>query len=176
MTDGTNNPTTTTSTTKVGFLEIYPQGDQEIVITRAFQAARPLVFEALTKPEILRPWLLGPPGWSMVVCEVDLRVGGQYRYVWRKDGGPDMGMGGTFREIVAPERIVAVELFDEDWTGGETLVTTVLSEKDGKTTAAMTVRYSSTEARDAVLASPMASGLEAGYAGMDEVLTSGLCG
>ncbi len=143
--------------------------DREIVMTRVFDAPRTLVFEAMTKPEFLERWLLGPPGWTMVVCEVDLRVGGAYRYVWRDTGGVEMGMGGVHREIVKPERIVATQLFDEDWTGGEALGTIVLIEKDMKTTLTNTILYSSREARDAVLKTPMEHGVAAGYDRLEEL-------
>ena len=102
--------------------------DREIRITRDFDAPRQLVFDAFTKPELVRRWLLGPPGWTMPICEIDLKVGGAYRYVWRKEGGRDMGMGGVFQEIVAPERIVATERFDESWYPGDALDTTVFVE------------------------------------------------
>ncbi len=82
-------------------LEITTPSDREIVMTRVFDAPRDLVFDAYTKPELLKRWLLGPRGWSMPVCEIDLRVGGAYRYVWRRDpDGNEMGMGGVYREIV----------------------------------------------------------------------------
>src|SRR5262249_46829008 len=86
---------------------IEAEGHLEIVMKRAFDAPRELVFEALTKPELVQRWLLGPDGWSMPVCEIDLRVGGRYRYVWRNDAkDKEMASGGVFREIVPPERIV----------------------------------------------------------------------
>src|SRR3982075_1294051 len=101
-------------------LKLTTRGDREIVMTRVFDARGALVFDAFTKPELVKRWLLGPPGWSMPVCEIDLRVGGKYRYVWRRDSdGTDMGMGGVYREIVAPERIVATEKFDQAWYSGE---------------------------------------------------------
>src|SRR3989442_12696438 len=88
-------------------LRIAAPGDRDLVMTRVFDAPRKLVFDAHTKPELVRRWLLGPPGWSMPVCEIDLRVGGKYRYVWRHDtNGTPMGMGGVYREIRAPERLV----------------------------------------------------------------------
>src|SRR6267378_5192290 len=102
-----------------GNLKLTPRGDREIVITRVFDAPRKLVFDAFTKPELVKQWLLGPDGWSMPVCEIDLKVGGKYRYVWRRDNdGTEMGMRGVFREIVAPERIVHTEKFDEAWYAG----------------------------------------------------------
>ena len=88
--------------------------DREIEIERDFNAPRALVFDAFTKPELVRRWLLGPEGWTMPVCEIDLRVGGTYRYVWRKEFiGKEMGMGGVFREVVHPEKLTATEKFDD---------------------------------------------------------------
>lgn len=144
--------------------------DREVVFTRDFNASRRLVFDCLSKPELVRRWLLGPPGWTMPVCEIDFRVGGRFRYVWRKTNGKEMGMGGTFREIVAPEKIVHVELFDEDWTGGETTVTTLLTEKNGRTTMTGTVLYVSKEARDGALRTGMADGMTTSYDLLEELL------
>src|SRR5205807_9676277 len=96
--------------------------DREITMTRVFDAPRTLVFDAHTKPALVKQWLLGPPGWSMPVCEMDVRVGGTYRWVWRHDrNGTEMGMGGVYREIVQPERLVTTERFDEAWYPGEGL-------------------------------------------------------
>lgn len=113
-----------------GTFTISARGDREIVVTRVFQAPRELVFDAYTKPELVRRWLLGPDGWSMPVCEIDLRAGGKYRYVWRQDrDGKEMGMGGVYREVVRPERFVATEKFDEAWYPGEAVDTIVFAEK-----------------------------------------------
>src|SRR5215210_6281000 len=110
--------------TNTGTLKVTTPTDREIVMARDFAAPRQLVFEALTTPRLLERWLLGPPGWSMVVCEVDLTVGGKYRYVWRHDRDrTEMGMGGVYREIVPPERIVQTESFDQSWYPGEALST-----------------------------------------------------
>lgn len=153
-------------------LTVTTLGDREIVMRRAFDAPRALVFEAYTRPELLRRWLFGPPGWEMTVCEVDLRVGGAYRYEWRGPDGERMGVGGVHREIVPPERLVVTQLFDQDWTGGEAISTLVLTERNGRTTLTNTLRYSSTEARDAVLKSPMEHGVAAGYDRLDGILTT----
>lgn len=153
-------------------LQIVTSGDREIVITRTFHAPRILVFDAWTKPELLKRWLLGPPGWSFAMCESDLRVGGRYRFVWRKAGVPDMGMSGVYREVVPPERIVNTQVFDQDWTGGEAIGTLVLTENEGKTTTINTILYSSREARDGAACSGMAEGMEAGYARLDEILAN----
>jgi uncharacterized protein YndB with AHSA1/START domain len=155
-----------------GKLEITTPSDREIAMTRTFDAPRRLVFDAFTKPELIRRWLGVRAGWTMPVCEVDLRVGGKYRYVWRGPKGNDMGMGGVFREIVAPERIVATEKFDDSWYAGEAVDTTVFVEKGGRTTVTMTVRYESKEARDGVLAGPMATGVGESYDKLAEYLAS----
>jgi uncharacterized protein YndB with AHSA1/START domain len=156
-----------------GKLKITTPGDREIVMTRAFNAPRQLVWDAYTQPELVRRWLLGPPGWSMPVCEIDLRVGGGYRYVWRHDAdGQQMGMRGVYREVAPPQRLVATEKFDESWYPGEALDTTVLTEQGGRTTVTLTVRYESSEARDAVLKTPMAEGVSAGYDRLEELLAS----
>jgi len=155
-----------------GTLKLTTPTDREIMMTRVFDAPRSLVFDAMTKPELLKRWLVGPPGWSLVVCDIDLKVGGAYRYVWRGPDGAEMGMGGVHREIVRPERIVCTQLFDEDWTGGEALGTLILTERDGKTTLTNTVLYSSREARDAVLQTPMEQGMAVGYDRLAELLAS----
>jgi uncharacterized protein YndB with AHSA1/START domain len=142
-------------------------------MTRAFDAPRRLIFDAFTKPELVKQWLLGPPGWTMPVCEIDLRVGGVYRYVWRRDtDGSEMGMGGVYREIVAPERLVATEKFDQAWYPGEAVISTVFVEQGGKTTITQTVLYQSREARDAVLKSGMEKGVAASYDRLAELLVS----
>ena len=140
-------------------------------MTRVFDAPRRLVFDAWTKPELLRRWLGVRAGWTMVVCEVDLKVGGAYRYVWRGPAG-DMGMGGVFREVVRPERIVSTEVFDDPWYAGEAVDTLVMVETGGKTTVTTTVRYVSQQVRDAVLASGMSRGVAESYDVLAEVLSS----
>jgi uncharacterized protein YndB with AHSA1/START domain len=153
-----------------GKLIVTTPSEREIAMIRVFNAPRNLVFDAWTKPELVRRWLLGPPGWTMPVCEIDLRVGGAYRFEWLGQDGTRMGMGGVYREIVIPERIVNMQLFDVDWTGGETLGTLLFTEHAGKTTLTNSVLYSSREARDAALRTRMAEGVEAGYARLDEIL------
>jgi uncharacterized protein YndB with AHSA1/START domain len=146
--------------------------DREIQVTRDFHAPRRLVFDAFTKPDMVRRWLLGPPGWTMPVCEIDLRVGGAYRYVWRKEGEKDMGMGGVFRDIVPPERLVATERFDDAWYPGDALDTTLFAEDGAITRITITVLYASREARDTARRSGMEHGMAAGYNRLEEVLSS----
>jgi uncharacterized protein YndB with AHSA1/START domain len=158
--------------TNFGTLKITTPSDREIAMTRVFDAPRSMVFDAFTKPELIKRWLGVRAGWTMPVCEVDLKVGGKYRYVWRGPSGNEMGMGGVFREIKRPERVVATEKFDESWYAGEAVDTTVFVEKGGKTTVTLAVLYASKEARDGVLKSPMASGVEESYQALDALLAS----
>jgi uncharacterized protein YndB with AHSA1/START domain len=144
-------------------LRITALGEREIVISRSFDAPRQMVFDAHTRPELIQRWLGVFGKWSMAECEVDLRVGGGYRYLWRGTGGQEMGMHGVYREIAAPERIVATEVFDDPWYPGEGVGTSVFEERDGRTHLTSTVRYDSREIRDGVIASPMESGLSASY-------------
>ncbi len=153
-----------------GTLQITTPTDREIVMTRVFDAPRSLVFEAMTRPELVKRWLTGPPGWTMAVCEIDLKVGGTYRYVWRNTSGTDMGMGGVYREVVPDERIVATEQFDDAWYAGEAVGTMELTERDGRTTLTNTVTYESKEVRDSVLQTPMESGVAYSYDQLAELL------
>lgn len=132
-------------------VKITTPSPREAVVTRIFDAPRKLVFDALTRPELLRRWYT-PAGWTMVVCDVELRVGGEWRFVMRKPNGKEIGQRGAYREIVAPERIVNTEAW-EDWDAGELLVTTQLEEAGGKTTFTCTTLFPSQEVRDTLLKS-----------------------
>ena len=148
-------------------------GDLEIRVERDFDAPRDLVFDAFTRPELVRRWLLGPDGWTMPVCEIDLRVGGAYRYVWRKEAtGAEMGMGGVFLEVVRPARLVATEQFDDAWYPGEAVDTTIFDEQRGRTTVTLTVLYESKAARDGASRSGMERGMAAGYDRLEQILAS----
>lgn len=155
-----------------GTLKLTSPGDLEIVMTRVFDAPRHLVFAALTRPELVKRWMFGPPGWSLDVCEIDLRVGGSYRYVLRGPDGAEMGLRGVYREVVPPERLVSTEEFDQPWYPGEAIGTIVLVEQGGKTTLTQTIVYGSRAARDAVLKTPMEHGVAMGYDRLAEVLAS----
>ena len=155
-------------------LKVEARGDREIVLTRVFDAPRRLVFDAFTKPELLKRWLTGAPGWTLAVCEVDPRVGGSIRYLWRGPAGEEMGMSGVVREITPPERMVATEKFDQAWYPGEAVGTVVLTEQGGKTTLTQTLLYESREARDLVLKSPMEMGVSISYNQLAELLASQL--
>ena len=152
-----------------GTLKVSLPTEREVVMTRVFDAPRRLVFDALTKPELLRRWF-GPRGWSLVVCEADLKVGGAWRWVLRGPDGRDMGMRGVYQEITPPEWLVSTESFDD--YPGESLNTLILSEEDGKTTFTITVRYASQEIRDAVIKSGMEHGAAECYDKLAELLAS----
>ena len=154
-------------------LQIRPQGDRELVMVRAFDAPRSLVFQAYTRPDLLKRWLGVFGGWELAVCEIDLRVGGTYRWVWRNpDRKQDMGVRGVYREIAAPDRLVCTEQFDDPWYKGEALCTVAFVEAGGKTTMTVTMHYESTETRDGVLASPMEGGVEQSYNKLAELLST----
>jgi uncharacterized protein YndB with AHSA1/START domain len=155
-----------------GNLQVISPSDREIAMIRVFDAPRQRVLDALIKPELLKQWFNGPPGWSLVVCEMDLKVGGVYRYVWRGPDGSEMGMGGVYQEVALPDRIVATESFDEPWYPGKAVATMLLAEQDGKTTITNKVRYSSRKARDAVLKTPMEHGVAMGYDLLEKLLTA----
>ena len=153
-------------------LQVTTPTEREIVMSRVFDAPRELVFEAWTKPELLKRWLGVRNGWELAECEVDLKVGGAYRFVWRGPDGTEMGMGGVYREIVAPERLVSTETFDDPWYEGEALDKLVFEEEDGKTTVTTTVLYESQQIRDAVLESGMATGVAESYDVLEQLLAS----
>ena len=142
--------------------------DREILMTRVFDAPRQLVFDVWTNPEHLPQWLLGPEGWTMPVCEVDLRPGGAWHFVWRRADGTEMEMRGEYREVTPPERVVSTESWGGDWP--ETLNTLILSEEDGKTTITNRVLYPSKEARDAALQTGMKDGVSASFDRLAEYL------
>src|SRR5262245_6706566 len=159
---------------QIGKLTVTTPGDREIVLTRVFDAPRGVVFDAMTSAELLKRWLLGPPGWTMVDCENDLKAGGNFRHAWHGPDGSELAMHGTYREVVAPERIVRTESFTVGCEAqvGEQLATLLLSEQGGKTTVTITLRYPSKEARDATIASGMEHGVAAGYDRLEELLAS----
>lgn len=135
--------------------------DREVAATRVFDAPRALVWKAFTVPEHVSRWMLGPDGWTMPVCEIDLRPGGEWHYVWRKTNETEMGMRGVFREIVPPERMVNTERWSDEWP--ETINTTTFTEHDGKTTVVCTVLWPSKEDRDKALTTGMNDGWATSY-------------
>ena len=160
--------TTTQTKARTGTTTYATPTDRALVITRAFAAARPRVFDAWTNPRQLPSWLLGPEGWTMPVCEIHLREGGTWRYVWRKADGAEMTMTGTFREVAPPGRLVTTEAWGPPWP--ETLNTLELTEAAGLTTMTLTVLYPSKEAREAAVQPGMKAGLDKGFDRLDELL------
>jgi uncharacterized protein YndB with AHSA1/START domain len=155
-----------------GELTVTAAGDREIALTRAFAAPRDLVFQAWTRPDLLRRWF-GPHGHRLVVCEVDLRVGGAWHFVLEEPDGKRMRLHGIYREIVRPERLVYTERSEcEAQVGSESLVTVTLVEHEGGTTVTSTVRFESPRIRDDLLDSGMRRGIAEGYERLDAALST----
>jgi len=153
-----------------GPLTVTTPTDNQIVITRQFDAPRHLVFACYTQPALIRRWLNGAEGWVMTVCEFDARVGGKYRYEWKAPSGYVMGLGGVVTAIEPVSHLASAEVFDDDWTGGETTSTLDFDERNEQTTLVNTLTYSSRQARDGALQTPMADGMEFGFRKLDDVL------
>jgi uncharacterized protein YndB with AHSA1/START domain len=149
------------ATSRAGETIVTTPSDREIVMTHVVDAPRALVFEAHTSAEHVPNWMLGPSGWTMPVCEIDLRPGGAWHFVWRRADGTEMEMRGEYREVTPPERLVSTESWGGDWP--ETINTVTLSEEDGKTTITQTVLYPSQEARDAALETGMKDGVSQSF-------------
>ncbi|MFN0103017.1 MAG: SRPBCC family protein [Bryobacteraceae bacterium] len=152
-----------------GTLAVSLPSDCEIVLTRVFRAPRLLVYDAFSKPEILKKWF-GPRGWSLVGCDVDSRVGGRFRFVLSGPEGRELGMHGVYRELSPPERSVHSESFDG--FPGESVVTTVFTESGGTTTMVATILCPSKEVRDAVIQSGMEHGAAESYDKLAETLST----
>jgi uncharacterized protein YndB with AHSA1/START domain len=143
--------------------------DLEIRLTRLFDAPRALVFEAMHTPEHVKQWWgCLAQGYSVPVCEIDLRPGGAWRFVNRLPNGKEVAFHGVYREIARPERVVNTEIFEE-YPDVESLVTTLLTEEHGKTRLTVTARYPSPEVRDIVLKSGMDRGAALSYDRLEEV-------
>jgi uncharacterized protein YndB with AHSA1/START domain len=153
---------------KVSKTQFATPSDREVTITRVFAAPRQLVFDAFTKCEHLRNWMLGPDGWTMPICEMDLRPGGKIRWTWRRETGTEMTITGVMQEFSPPDRFVATESWGAPWP--ETLNTTVFVEKDGRTTVTQTILYPSKEARDAATATGMTDGVNVSFERLDQYL------
>lgn len=156
--------------------QVTTPSDREVKVTRSFKAPRALVYRAYTEPEFVRRWLLGPPGWSMPVCEMDVRVGGTYRWRWRNDqDGSEFGFTGTFREVQPSAKLVHTEAYDPGTVGGgfpgeDALVTVTFADGGGVTTVTSLIDFGSKEARDAAVATGMTDGMEQSYQLLDTLL------
>ncbi len=153
---------------RVGVTTVTTPTDTQVVIERVVAAPKGIVFDAYTNPKHLQKWLLGPEGWTMPICEMDLRPGGKWRYVWRKADGIEMQMGGLVKEVVPGEKIVTTERWGPDWP--ETINSVTLTESGGFTTIALTITYPSREARDAALKTGMTEGMNPSFARLDRLL------
>ena len=153
-------------------LKVETPNDNEIHLIRKFDAPPRLVFEALTRPDLVRRWLLGPDGWTMPVCEIDLRVGGAYRYRWRSETtGEEFGFVGVFKEITPTSRIVHTEGMD-GVEGSQSLVTSLFEPQGSGTRLTMIQWFADKTTRDMVVATGMADGVGRSYERLDDVLAS----
>ena len=162
--------------TTVDKAQVALPSEREVKVVRSFKAPRALVYRAWTEPELLRRWMLGPPGWSMPVCEMDVRVGGRYRWRWRsEDNASEFGFTGTFREVQPASKIVHTEAYDPGTIGGghpgeDAIVTVTFTEAGGVTTVTTLIDFGSKEARDAAMATGMTDGMEQSYQLLDGLL------
>jgi uncharacterized protein YndB with AHSA1/START domain len=147
--------------------------DEQILITREFDAPRHRVYKAWTTPELVRRWWAGERG-SMTVAEIDLRVGGAWRYVMIAHGDFEVGFHGEYREIVENERLVYTEIFEGPWPeGGEPAVNTAtFTETDGRTTLTLLTQLDSMQTRDAIIATGMEGGMQEGMDLLEQVAVS----
>jgi uncharacterized protein YndB with AHSA1/START domain len=145
--------------TSSGTATVTLPGDEQILITREFDAPRHLVYEAWTTPELVKRWWSGRRG-EVTLAEIDLRVGGTWRYVMIASGGHEVGFHGEYREIVPNERIVTTEVY-EGAPGGEAALNTIaFAEADGRTTLTLLMDCPSREIRDAIIDSGMEGGMQ----------------
>ena len=144
--------------------------DEQILITREFDAPKHLVYEAWTTPELVKRWWSGRRG-EMTIAEIDLRVGGRWRYVMVADGGFEVAFHGEYREIVPNERLVSTEVY-EAMPDGEALNTLTLTEAGGRTTLTVLVEHTSKEDRDAHVNSGMEAGMQEGMDLLEQVAIS----
>ena len=157
--------------------QVTTPSDREVKVTRSFKAPRALVYRAYTEPDLVRRWLLGPPGWTMPVCEMDVRVGGRYQWRWRSEkDGNEFGFSGTFREVQPSSRLVHTEAYEPGTVGGgypgqDAIVTVTFAEDAGVTTVTSLIDFGSKEARDAAVATGMTDGMEQSYQLLDRLLT-----
>ena len=137
--------------------------DEQILITREFDAPKDLVYKAYTTPELVKRWWHAKRG-EVTICDIDLRVGGKWRYVMVADGGLEVGFHGAYREIVPNEKLVSTEVYEGmpqgDGPEQGTLNTVTFTEADGRTTVTILVEAPSREIRDAIIASGMEGGLQ----------------
>ena len=156
--------------------EVTAPSDRQVRVTRTFHAPRQLVWDAHTRPDLVPRWQ-GHDDWDMPVCEMDVRVGGAFRWRWRSDDdGKEFGFYGTFLEVVAPSKLVHEEHYDPGDVGGPMttdpcIVSQSFGETRGVTTLTITMLFGSKEARDGAVSTGMTDGMEMSYAGLERILT-----
>ena len=155
-----------------GTLQLSTPSDCEITMKRMFAASRSCVFAAFTKPELLKKWFIGKPGGTLAVCQVAIKAGDSFRYVWRDPDGSQMGMSGVCLEMKRPQRLVATEQWDQPWYPGKATGTVTFTEEGGITTLTQTIRYESQAARDMVLQAQVEHAVALGYERLSEFLKS----
>lgn len=165
------------STTINDKVQVSLPSDNEVSVTRDFRAPRELVWRTHVEPELFQRWIGGYPGWSMPVCEMDVRPGGSYRWRWRFDeDGKEFGFHGEYRVVDAPSLMTYAEYFDPGTLGGDmptdtpAIVSTTFTEKNGITTLVVLMDYGSKEARDGAIATGMTDGMEVSYARLDALV------
>ena len=142
--------------------------DHEFEMRCEFEAPASRVFEAWTNPTHVPHWMLGPDGWTMPICEIDLRPGGAWRMVWKREDGTQMELSGEYREVSPPQRLVSTERWGEPWP--QTVNTLTLTESGGRTHLSNRVRYPSREARDAAMQIGMQQGASRSFERLAEHL------
>ena len=160
--------------------EVSLPSETEVQVTRSFKALRTQVWQAHTDPKLIPRWMSGMPGWSMPVCEMDVRPGGKYRWHWRSDdGGQGFGFFGEFKDVDAPAKLTQVEYFDPGNAGDVTgdmpvgnasTNTTTFTETNGVTRVVVLIDYGSQAARDAAVSTGMTDGMEISYGSLDALL------
>lgn len=156
--------------------EVSTPSDREVQVKRSFDAPAKLVWQAYSEPDLMRRWLQGPPGWSMPICEMDVRVGGKYRWRWRnEEEGQEFGFSGELLEVALHSRIVHTQHFDagdlnESMGSEPSVVTVTFHEANGITNVTTTIRFASKADRDAAVSTGMTDGMEMNYKVLEKVL------
>jgi uncharacterized protein YndB with AHSA1/START domain len=161
--------------TKMEKAQVSMPTDSTVRVTRSFAAPRELVYRAHTEPSLMQRWLVGYPGWTMPVCEMDVRVGGKYRWRWRSiEDGKEFGFHGEFTEVRAPAKLAHTQYFDPGDVGGDmgegALITVELTQKGPITEYVCNMDFHTKQARDAAVATGMTDGMEVNFGTLDAML------
>lgn len=157
--------------------EVSTPSDREVLIKRSFQAPASLVWQAYTEPALMRRWLTAMPGWIMPVCDMDVQVGGRYRWRWRDENGVEFGFTGEMLEVELHSKMVHTQIFDPGDLGGSmgdagSVITVTFNETDGITNVATSIKFASKADRDAAMSTGMTDGMELSYQQLDAVLAA----